>query len=289
MFSSYHTSVLLQEVLEYLDVKKGGKYIDCTLGGGGHTDAILKKGGIVLGIDTDPDAIGFARRKFANELEATDSKLSVVQGNFEELGKIAVENDFDKVDGILFDLGVSGYQLDTPERGFSYKSDELLDMRMSPNLQVTAADLVNGLNQKELYLLFRKLGEEFHARAVSKNIVTARAERKIKTCRDLANIIYKSKANPAQVFQALRIAVNDELNNLRSALPQALELLLGGGRLVVISFHSLEDRIVKQQFRNWESNKLVKTLTKKVIMSSDTEVAENPRARSAKLRTIEKL
>ena len=220
--------------------------------------------------------------------------ITLVRGNFAHLQEIAQECGFDQVAGILFDLGVSTHQLLTQERGFSFTSDALLDMRMDPDLGVAAADLVNGLRKEELYELFHKLGEERFAWRIARVIVRARSLRPIRTGKELAGVIAGAKPkrkrfgriHPAtRCFQALRIAVNDELNNLKAALPQAVNLLKPGGRLVVISFHSLEDRIVKN-FLKGES--ALKILTKKPIKPSEEEVEINPRSRSAKMRVGEK-
>ena len=303
----FHQPVLLKEAIEFLKVKRGEKYIDATVGGGGHTVEILKRGGRVLGLDVDPEAIGATKekirgldkwtsRKSGNSLifQSSAHLLILHKGNFAHLREIALKLGFDEVAGILFDLGVSARQLLTPERGFSFTSDAPLDMRMDPDLAVTAADLVNGLGRKELYELFSKLGEEHHAWRIARAIVSARSLKPIKTCAELARIIMEavprrrrsSRINPAtRCFQALRIAVNDELNNLNLALPQAIDLLKPGGRLVVVSFHSLEDRIVKNFLKEREG---LKILTKKPIRPTETEVKRNPRSRSAKMRVGEK-
>ncbi len=263
--SGYHIPVLLNEVLEVLDVKPGEKYIDCTFGGGGHARAIGQAGGIVLGIDQDPEA------------------HAQIQRNFAHLKEIAIEAGFNPVAGILFDLGVSSHQLETPERGFSFNFDAPLDMRMNPAAGLTAADLVNAGSEKELANLFWRYGEERESRKIAKAIVL---NRPIKTTNQLAEVILKvshrgknDRTHPAtRVFQALRIAVNDELASLEVALPQAMDLLKIGGKLAVISFHSLEDRIVK------------KFMTKsELIRPTKGEIANNPRARSGKLRVMEKL
>ena len=215
-------------------------------------------------------------------------------GNFRNIDKIAKENDFYPVAGILYDLGLSSHQLEHSGRGFSFQKDEPLDMRSDPKLKVTAANLVNGLAESELTKLFEKYGEESHARAVAGAIIRSRWDRPISNSKELAGIISrvvrrKSKLHPAtKVFQALRIAVNDELNNLKSSLPPAFGMLENGGRLVVISFHSLEDRIVKKFFREVEEEGKGRILTKKPTTSSEEEIERNPRARSAKLRAIVK-
>lgn len=310
MNGEYHTPVLLKEVLELLGVKKGGRYIDATVGGGGHAEAILKAGGGILGIDCDPEALEYARKRLSQACptsrigQQADTrslgafKWTLVKGNFANLKKIAEEYRFKEVDGILFDLGVSSHQLETPSRGFSFNTEADLDMRMDPNLKVTAADLVNGLNEGELYELFTKLGEEHYSRQIARNICRAHRIIPIKTCNQLAEIIIKSvpsrgkfdRTHPAtRVFQALRIAVNDELNNLKAALPQTLDLLKPGGKLTVLSFHSLEDRIVKNFFKEQEKEKRLKVLLKRPLTPSKEEISENPRSRSAKLRVAEKI
>ena len=270
--TTYHIPVLLNEALEYLNVKPGEKYIDCTYGGGGHSKAILAAGGKVLGIDQDPEA------------------NAPVQENFAHLKEIATKEGFNPVSGILFDLGVSSHQLETDYRGFSFGKDAKLDMRMNPREQtVTAADFVNAGSATELANLFWRFGEERANRPIAKAIVAARP---VNSTNQLAEIILSvrrrsksDRTHPAtRVFQALRIAVNDELSCLEQALPQAVELLQPGGRLVVISFHSLEDRIVKK-FMNAEE---LKILTKKPIMPTRAEILVNPKARSGKLRAAER-
>lgn len=299
--NEFHKPVLLKEVLNYLNVKRGGKYIDATLGGGGHAKAILSLGGSVLALDVDPEAIKSAREYLSTACPVPDGLMAklepnaswcLAKGNFKDLKKIAKEHGFEKADGILFDLGVSSHQLEALERGFSFKSKALLDMRMDPDLKVTAADLLNGLGKKELEKLFWRFGEEKTYRAIVREIIKVRKEKPIKTGEELARIVErvkprgKRKIHPAtKVFQALRIAVNDELNNLREALPQTLELLNKGGRLVIISFHSLEDRIVKN-FLKGEKGFLV--LTKKPVLPQEKEIRKNKRSRSAKLRAAEK-
>ena len=262
----YHIPVLLDEVLESLKVKPGEKYIDCTYGGGGHFRGIEKAGGIVLGIDQDLEA------------------KAPVHGNFAHLKEIADEAGFSQVSGILLDLGVSSHQLETDYRGFSFNKDAALDMRMDPEGQtVTAADLINAGGEKELANLFWKFGEERDSRRIAKAIVEGRP---IVTTNQLAEIILKvsrkgkyDRTHPAtRVFQSLRIAVNDELASLEAVLPQAMELLKPGGKLAVISFHSLEDRIVKNFMKD-----------SKLIKPTKEEIEKNPRARSGKLRIKQKI
>jgi 16S rRNA (cytosine1402-N4)-methyltransferase len=297
----FHQPVLLKEVIDNLKIKKKGQYIDGTLGGAGHSEAILKLGGNILGIDCDPEALTYAREHlsaacpFPDESRELDASWRLAKGNFKDLSKIAVENNFKQVDGILLDLGVSSHQLEISERGFSFNSDAPLDMRMDPELKVTAKDLINVLNKGELEKLFQKFAQESWSRRLAEAIVDARLISPIKTGRQLAEIILKvkpkkGKIHPAtQIFQALRMAVNDELNNLREVLPKAIELLKPGGRLAIISFHSGEDRIVKQFFKDQEAKGLIKKVFKKTLSPSLEEIKNNPRSRSAKLRVAEKI
>jgi len=285
-----HVPVLLKEAADLLAVKPSGRYIDATLGGGGHAQEIIRQGGQILGIDQDPEAIEFAQQR------VHPTHAQVVLGNFANLESIAQEHGFAPAAGIIFDLGASSWQLDTPERGFSFQADAPLDMRMSPDLAVTAADLVNGLGRKELYALFTKLAQERLARPIADAIVESRRIRPINTTRQLATLVERvygrrrDHLHPAtKVFQALRIAVNDELNNLKAALPQALNLLGSRGVLIVISFHEGEDRIVKHQFKNWALDHQGIILTPKPIIPSVEEIRSNHRSRSAKLRAFKKI
>ena len=282
-----HLPVLLDEVIEFLAVKPGGKYLDATLGGGGHTQEIIRRGGQIFGIDQDPQAVKIARQR----LHPTHAK--VVLGNFADLETIAREHGFTAVDGILFDLGVASFQLDTAARGFSFQADAPLDMRMNPDLAVTAADLVNALGRKELTTLFTKLAQERLAAPIANAIVEFRRLRPITTTGQLAALVERiygrrrGKLHPAtKVFLGLRIAVNDELNNLKAALPQAINLLQPDGRLVVISFHEGEDRIVKQFFKTLSLTHQGTILTKKPLSPDLEEIIANPRSRSAKLRAF---
>ncbi len=292
----FHTSVLQTEVATFLDVQEGKKYIDATLGGGGHTFEILKKGGRVLGIDVDEEAIDYVKFRIQNSEFRIGQDVILARGNFKHIGEIARAHGFERVDGVLFDLGVSSYQLDTQERGFSFQNSGPLDMRMNKDLSVTAADLVNGLTKKELYELLCAYGEERNAWSFSECIVAARKVEKITTTDQLARILKEkvrgnfTNIHPAtRVFQALRIAVNDELHSIENALPQALELLDGKGRIVVMSFHSLEDKIVKHAFALFAKEKKGIILTEKPVVPTEEEVAQNNRSRSAKLRVFEKI
>lgn len=291
--NDYHISVLLRETIDALQVQAGNKYIDATLGGGGHTTAILELGGKVLGIDQDQEAIDEVRRTRGEGRREND--LVLAKGNFKDIDSLARMHGFENLSGIIFDLGVSSHQFDQADRGFSFQKDGPLDMRMDKDLTIKASDLIHILTKGELYELFTKLGEERFARSILTGIIRARQIKKIETTTELAEIInkavpYRQKGiNPAtRVFQALRIAVNDELNNLAEALPKARELLENKGRLAVITFHSLEDRIVKHQFKEWEAQGLGKVITKKPVIPEEEEIVKNKRSRSAKLRVFER-
>lgn len=282
---------MLSEAVDALHVEKGKKYIDATLGGGGHAIEIVKRGGIVLGIDVDLDAINYVEEKIKNQI-ANSKNATLVRGNFLQITEIARENGFEEVSGILFDLGVSSYQFDKAERGFSFQREGPLDMRMDQSLSVKAADLINGLTKAELTKLFDKYGEERFAKKIAGAIVKARLEQPIHKTTELSGIIERTtgireKIHPAtRVFQALRIAVNDEIHVLEDALGQSVRLLEDAGRIVVISFHSLEDRVVKRAFLEFEDQGLGSMVTRKPILPSEHELRENPRARSAKLRVF---
>lgn len=284
-----HKPVLLKEAVDYLSVQNGRKYIDATAGGGGHTQEIIKRGGQVLAIDQDHDAVAFLKSKFANE-----KKIVVVQANFSDLKQAANENGFDKVWGILFDLGLSSYQIEQSGRGFSFRREEKLDMRMDENRKLTAGEIVNNWSRDELYEVFSSFGEQHDSYRIIDNIMRTREEKTIETASELAKVIEKAVgkgglSHPAtKVFQALRIAVNDELGSIRSAIPQAYNLLDKNGRIVVISFHSLEDRIIKRSFIDFETKGMGKVITKKPIIAQDAELEKNIRARSAKMRVFEK-
>jgi 16S rRNA (cytosine1402-N4)-methyltransferase len=306
-----HTPVLLTESIAALQPRPGGRYIDATLGGGGHAEKVLQlsdPSGRLLGIDEDPAALDAARVRLASFGE----RLQLAQSYFDSIGELAEAHGFKPVDGILFDLGVSSPQLDTPDRGFSFQVEAPLDMRLGPDAQATAADLVNTLPAAELERIFREFGEERFARRIANRIADERKSSPIVTTTRLASVVAGAKPpgrreriHPAtRVFQALRIAVNDELDRLARALPQAADALAGGGRLAVIAFHSLEDRIVKQFIRH-ESRDCIcppgtpqcvcghlatlRQVTRRPVQATEREIAENPRARSAKLRVAERL
>ncbi len=287
-FKFSHTPVLLKEVIDLLAIKKGKLYIDATVGGGGHAIEICKRGGKVLGLDCDQEAIRSAEGNLKRFCPR--AKFKLVKGNFANLKKIFNKYGKEKPAGIMFDLGVSSYQLDKKDRGFSFQSNETLDMRMDLNLKLTAKDLVNKLSKEEIYEILAKLGGEKQALSIAEAIVRSRREQPIETTGQLIDIILKikkpgGKINPAtKVFQALRIAVNKENENLKTALPQTIDILEKGGRLAVISFHEGEDRIVKRFLQDMEKEGKIEILTKKPKRPSFEEVSQNRRSRSAKLR-----
>jgi len=289
-----HTPVLPEETIEALAVQPGGRYIDCTLGTGGHAAAILEHsspGGQLLGIDADPEAMKAAKSR----LEAYSGSTVLVNQNFINLKDICNKYHFFPVHGILFDLGLSSLQLNGNGRGFSFRHDAPLDMRLNPHQQVTAADIVNTLTETELARVIKTFGEESRGNRIAQYIVR---QRPVKTTFELAEIVEQAtggrrgRIHPAtRTFLALRIAVNQELENLRATLEQAVDFLGLRGRLVVISYHSLEDRIVKQ-FTHQEAggdNPRLKLINKKVITPSLAEIHFNPRSRSAKLRAAERI
>lgn len=288
--NAYHVPVLLDGVVSALKPASGKRFIDATLGGGGHTRALAQAGATVLAIDVDPDAISEAETWLADYPSVT-----VAEGSFEHLDEIARQQRFTAADGILFDLGVSSHQLETVSRGFSFQHEGPLDMRMSPALAVRASDLVNGLSEKQLAGLFKTYGEEHKAKRIAKAIVAARSKAPIETTGQLAKIITDEIGERSgsihaatRVFQALRIAVNSELMVLKVGLEKSLELVANSGIIAVISFHSLEDRVVKHEFRSWEEAQKGEVLTKKPIEATEEERAKNPRSRSAKLRLFKK-
>lgn len=301
----YHTPALLKETIGFLKVKKGGKYIDATLGGGGHSEEIIKRGGIVLGLDMDKEAIKYAKNRLSQVVTACPDLTppKIVKTNFSRIKEVAEKEGFSQVDGILFDLGVSTHQLETPSRGFSFNlpTDKKveLDMRMDPeNQKITAKDLINILSEKELSKMFKEFGEEKFARKYARAICRARLKKPIVFTDQLVEIIMKEapkkgpfeRTHPAtRVFQALRIAVNSELESLKEALPQTVDLLAPGGRLAILSFHSLEDGIVKRFFTENENQGIFKIITPKPVTPTAEEIAKNPRTRSAKLRVAARL
>jgi 16S rRNA (cytosine1402-N4)-methyltransferase len=297
-----HVPVLLTESIGALRVRLGGTYVDCTVGGGGHAQVLLETGVHLIGLDADPRAI-----KATQDRLGEHKNLTLINENFSHLADVCERLKIDGVDGILFDLGISSLQIETSGRGFSFMRDEPLDMRFSPQQSVTAADIVNNYSTDDLAKLIGKYGEGSRSRSIAAHIVR---NRPITTSGQLAEIVARAagrrgRIHPAtQTFQALRIAVNSELDNLKSGLAQAIELLLPGGRIAVISFHSLEDGFVKEIFRK-ESNECIcpvgtpvcicnheprlKLIRRKSIQPTSEEIANNPRSRSARLRVAEKV
>ena len=294
-----HKSVLLHESIELLQVKPNHWYIDATLGSAGHTLEILKQGGKVIGLDQDPDAVIRARNHVeSNCPNSLQNNYFFHHANFTRFAEIMTHYKIETIDGILFDLGFSSDQMADPQKGLSFQIDSPLDMRLDPNLGVTAADMINVGSITQLTDLFKTYGDEPKAKKIAEEIVKRRSSHPISTTKDLAEIIkniYQHthlSIHPAtKVFQALRIAVNSELQNLTQILPQTIEKLSPGGRFVCISFHSGEDKIIKSFIREYSQgqNALIQDLTPKPIYPTQQEIKLNPRARSAKLRGFQKL
>ena len=309
---SQHIPVMLGPVIELLKCRPSGIYVDGTVGGGGYARSMLEESaaeGVVVGMDWDGEAIERVRER----LGSYGTRLILEKADFADIRRVLLKHGIREVDGIVVDLGVSSYQLEEAQRGFSFAKEGPLDMRMNRNSAQTAADLVNSLPERELADLIYKYGEERLSRRIARAISEARRKGRIESTRELAELIRKVvprtrdsfRIHPAtRTFQALRIAVNREIDSLESFLPEALEVLKPGGRLCAVAFHSLEDRIIKEAFRNWarscrclrgraacecEGRPLVRLLTKKVLRPSPDEIERNPRSRSAKLRAAEKL
>ena len=306
-----HTSVLLEETIEQLHIRPEGIYVDGTLGGGGHSLEICKRltTGRLIGIDQDEDAIAAAGER----LREYQDKVTIVRSNYARMAEVLKEQGIDKVSGILLDLGVSSYQLDTPERGFTYRCEDApLDMRMDQRQKLTAHDIVNGYSEAELFRIIRDYGEDRFAKNIAKHIVQAREKKPIETTGELNDVIrgaipmkvQATGGHPSKrTYQAIRIELNHELDVLRDHLDEMIDLLEDGGRLCIITFHSLEDRIVKSAFKKNEnpctcpSNFPVcvcgkkskgKVVTRKPILPSEQELSENSRSKSAKLRVFER-
>lgn len=312
MIGFHHIPILRETVVSLLNPMRGGVFVDGTLGGGGHAEAVLERlpeDGRLYGIDRDGAAIAAASARLARFGEA----FTAIRGNFFDMKRLLAAQGVTEVDGILLDLGVSSYQLDTPQRGFSYHEDAPLDMRMDPSAPLSAYDVVNGYPVEELTRIIREYGEERYASRVANAIVREREKAPLNSTVRLAEIVKLALPAPARreaqhparrTFQALRIEVNGELEGLSAALNDAHDLLRSGGVLAVITFHSLEDRIAKQAFKTFEhpctcdphapvctcgKTPTAKVLTKKPIVADEAELQQNPRARSAKLRAIQKL
>ena len=307
--NDYHIPVLYYETLDNLVINPDGVYIDCTLGGGSHSEGILERlsdKGLLISIDQDSNAIEYSKKR----LEKFGPKWKVFKGNFENIDTIAYMAGVDKVDGILMDIGVSSKQLDDPERGFSYRYDVKLDMRMNTEQKISAYDVVNTYSEEQLSKIIFEYGEERHARKIAKLIVEERKSSPIEKTSDLIALIKRayperSSKHPAKkTFQAIRIEVNRELEVLENAISKAVELLKVGGRLAIITFHSLEDRIVKNKFKDLATAckcpkdipicvcggvKKFEIITKKPIIPIDDELKNNNRAHSSKLRILERI
>lgn len=306
-----HDSVLKTELVNSIKVKPTGVYVDCTLGGAGHAKEIanqLNEDGMLIGFDQDKIALKAAEKN----LEGTPGKKLLIHANFNQLKEKLIENKISHVDGIIFDLGVSSPQLDDGERGFSYRYDSKLDMRMDQTSVLSAYEIVNNWSYEDLVRILFVYGEERFAKQIVRQIEKARENKKIETTFELVELIKAGIPAPARrtgghpakrTFQAIRIAVNDELNSFNSALHQAAEMISISGRIAVITFHSLEDRICKQAFKKWTTQKPVprgmpvipegfeapfKLITRKPILPTEEEVSENKRSRSAMLRIVEK-
>lgn len=308
---NFHEAVLLNEVMHYLQCRPGGIYIDATVGGGGYAEHIIRAigpEGVFVGIDQDEDALRVCRERFTQF-----SKALFYKSNFRKLAAVLTDLHIENIDGIVFDLGVSGFQFATPERGFSFAGEGPLDMRMDKQQHMTAAQLINTLPEKELSRIIYTYSQERWAKRIAKAVVHARNLQEIRTTKELADIVAASiprshwprSIHPAtRTFQALRIEVNAELTALEEALMAAVAFLRSAGRVVVVSYHSLEDRIVKNTFRELSSactcppsfpecrcgqKAVLSVLTKKPIIASSAEIERNPSARSGKLRAAEKI
>ncbi len=294
-----HTPVMLGEVLEYLNLKPGQTIVDATLGLGGHSSRIVERigeKGVLVGIDRDQESMAAARESLRESL----NKIRFAYGNFFDLDSILKGLDIGRIDGILFDLGISSFQLGDAERGFSFQSDGPLDMRLDRNSYICAYDLVNNLNEEEISHLLKTFGQERWHNRIARLLVQERQRHPITTTGELSNIVLSAippkfrrfhyRIHPAtRTFQAVRIAVNRELESLEAAITKAIGLLNSGGRICVISFHSLEDRIVKFTFKKFASVGAIKIITPKPLTPKESETKDNPRSRSAKFRAAEKI
>jgi len=303
--TDFHIPVMCSQVLHYLITRKEGIYVDCTLGGGGHSREIIKKiypDGLLIGIDQDIEALEYARE----ELKHYQDRIILIKSNFDNVKMAVSILGLNYISGILLDLGLSSYQVSRQSRGFSFMEDSILDMRMDLSNQLNAYYVINNYSESELWDIFSKYGEERYSRTIAREIVIQRKKKAIRTTRELAqlvaNIYYRHKKirwriHPAtKIFQALRIEVNNELEVLKEALKQSIHILENKGRICVISYHSLEDRIVKHTFKDFTRGESINfngyslnILSKKPIYPSKDEINENRRARSAKMRVAEKI
>ena len=295
--SAEHQSVMAEEVGKYLNPREGGCIVDCTVGLGGHALAVgklLGPRGRLIGMDRDSASLELARGK----LSSLPGNFELRHSDFRNLDKVLEELKISQVDGILFDLGLSSFQLNDPQRGFSFNSEGPLDMRMDQESFINAYDLINSLSEKELMLIFRNFGEERFSSRIARRLVYQRRLHPIETTRQLTEEVLKAlpsfyrhqRIHPAtRIFQAIRIAVNRELEALEMALSKCPQFLKPGGRIVVLAFHSLEDRIVKTFFKSFAEHRQLKILTKKPLRPTEEEINQNSRCRSARLRAAEKL
>jgi len=298
-----HIPVMKNEVIEYLSPKANENFIDCTFGQGGHTKAILEKNGPngkVLAIEADPELYKkFQKQELSTINDQLLERLILVNDSYSNLREIVKENNFGPIHGILMDLGMSSWHLEESGKGFTFQKDEPLDMRYNPEVNsLTACEIVNSFSEDELVAVLKEYGEERFAQDIAKQIVEKRKDKPIRTTLDLVGIIWlampkwykSSKIHPAtKTFQALRIKVNEEIQGLKQGLIKAVDVLEEQGRIVVISFHSLEDREVKRFFKRGAQINILEVLTKKPIITNEEEVRDNPRARSAKLRVVKKI
>jgi len=296
MVEAYHYPVMYREVVEMLEPAKRKVVVDCTTGLGSHALKLLELMGsdsILVGFDRDQDSLKIAKKN----LNKFSGRFTLAKGDFSNIDKLLDNLGIKQADAFLFDLGISTYQLSSPERGFSFLKEGPLDMRMDQDAFVSAYDLVNNLSERELATIFKKFGEERHAWRIANRIISSRKDEPLTTTTQLARIVVNavsarsqhSRIHPAtRIFQSLRIAVNRELEALKEGLQKAVELLSKGGRIGVISFHSLEDRIAKNVFRDYASRGLLNIITRKPLIPSDSESQENPASRSAKLRVAER-
>ncbi|MBI5022404.1 MAG: 16S rRNA (cytosine(1402)-N(4))-methyltransferase RsmH [Ignavibacteriales bacterium] len=309
MINSFHVPVLVEAVLQFLITEPGGIYVDGTLGGGGHAESVMNRlsnSGQLIGFDEDAEAIESAK----NKLSRFQPRVHFCQNNFSNIKSEIRQVGFEKINGIIFDLGISSHQIDDRMRGFSYQSDGPLDMRMNTKQKISASDVVNSYSRERLIKIFREYGEERFSSRIANKIIEMRNEKKIETTKELAAIVELCisgkflQKSIARIFQAIRIDVNNELENLRKGLTDAIGILQPGGRIVVLSYHSLEDRIVKDTFRSASQksvpsgNKflpdkiqtpMLKLIVKKPIEPEEKEIIQNPRARSAKMRVAERV
>lgn len=311
-----HIPVLLNEVIDGLNINKDGVYVDATIGGGGHSEKILERlsdgSGYLVGIDQDKDAIAASKERLKKYID--NKKLFIVKNNFENVTDVLDNLNIDKIDGILFDLGVSSFQFDEGDRGFSYRHEAELDMRMDSDNPLSCKTLVNTFSENDIYHIIKDYGEDSFAKNIAKHIVRAREEKQIETTTELVEIIKSAipaklrwgdgkEKNPAKrTFQAFRIYINRELDVIDAALDKVINRVKPGGRVCVITFHSLEDRLVKEKFKTFENpctcpkgypcvcgkKSIGKVVNRKVIVANDEELANNRRSKSAKLRIFEK-